>query len=188
MTTPHQIKEDLEFVASTVRRQDRPSGVPEIYYLWAPIVAVGFFLPDFKPNWSGAYWLIAGIGGGLLSWFLGERASKRWGVYDAELGRRIGWHWTIGGVGFVLAALPMVMQRVDPTIGAANYLLLAGLAYAFAGVHFDWRLLWSGVIMFIGYAILIVFPMPYVWTATGGVIALSLIWAGLSSRTRAASN
>lgn len=184
MTTPQQIKEDLAFVASAVRRQDRPSGVPEIYFLWAAIIAVGFALSDFKPAWAGIYWLVVGIPGGLLSWYLGARASNRAGLTDPQLGSRYALHWCIAGVGFFLATLPMVMKRVDPATGASNYLLLAGLAYAFAGVHLERPLLWSGLMMLAGYAALMVFSMPYVWTATGAIIAVSLMWAGMNSRGR----
>ena len=184
MTNPQQIKEDLAFVASAVRRQDRTSGVPVIYFLWAIVVGVGFALSDFRPAWSGIYWLVVGIPGGLLSWYLGARASKRSGLSDSQLGCRIGLHWGIAGVGFLLAALPMVMKRVDPATGASYYLLLAGLAYAFAGAHFERPLLWSGLIMLAGYAALTVFTIPYVWTATGAIIAVSLVWAGISCRAR----
>ena len=57
---------------------------------WAAIIGVGFALTDFAPRGLGAFWLVCGIGGGLLSWWLGERDARRSGVIDQELGRRHG--------------------------------------------------------------------------------------------------
>ena len=182
MTSAEQLKQDLDYVASAVRRQDRCSGVPEIYFLWAAIVLAGFALPDFAPRYAGPFWLAAGIGGGLLSWWLGERDARRNGVYDVALGRRHGYHWLIGGIGFVLCALPMLGGRAEIGSVVSNFLLVAGLVYALAGVHLERPLLFSGLLMLAAYAVLVVFAPPYVWTITGVVIALSLVWAGLWAR------
>lgn len=186
MTSADQIKQDLDYVASAVRRQDRSTGVPAIYFLWAGIVLVGFALPDFAERQAGAFWFVAGIGGGLLSWWLGERDARRTGINDVALGRRYGMHWLIAGLGFLLSALPMVTGRGDVALGASNFLLVAGLAYALAGVHLERPLLWSGLLMLAAYAVLILFSPPYTWTIAGIVIAVALAWAGLAAqRTRA---
>jgi hypothetical protein len=181
MTSADRIKQDLDYVASAVRRRDRPVGVPGIYFLWAAIVLVGFSLPQFAPELAGPFWLAAGIGGGLLSWWLGERDARRSGVMDAELGRRHGMHWILGGVGFVLSALPMVTGMVDPGMGGANFLLVAGLVYALAGVHLERPLVWSGLLMLGAYAVLVLFSPPYAWPITGVVIAVALAWAGIAA-------
>ena len=176
MTSADQIKQDLDYVASAVRRQDQCTGVPAIYFLWAGIVLVGFALPDFRPQLAGAVWLVAGIGGGLLSWWLG----------DVALGRRYGMHWTIGGVGFFLSALPMITGAGDPGQVVSNFLLVAGLVYALAGVHLERPLLWSGLLMLASHLVLVLFAPPYTWSITGLVIAVALTWSGLAAqRTRA---
>ena len=59
MSSADQIQQDLDYVASAVRRQDRATGVPSIYFLWAGIVLVGFALPDFRPQYAGAFWFVA---------------------------------------------------------------------------------------------------------------------------------
>lgn len=187
MTSADQIKQDLDYVASAVRRQERCTGVPAIYFLWAGIVLVGFALPDFEPRFAGFFWFLAGVGGGMLSWWLGERDARRRGVNDVALGRRYGMHWLIAGVGFVLSTLPMATGRVEIGVGASNFLLVAGLVYALAGVHLERPLLWSGLLMLASYAVLMLFTPPYTWTITGVVIAVALAWAGVSAqRTRAA--
>lgn len=181
MTHVDQIKEDLDYVARTVRQQDRPSGLPSLYFLWAAIVLVGFALPDFAPQAAGAFWFVAGVGGGLLSWWMGERDARKSGVNDTELGKRYGLHWLIGGVGFVLCALPAALGRVELGIGVSYFLLVAGLIYALAGVHLERPLLWSGLLMLAAYAVLVIFAPPYVWTITGVAISISLVWAGIAT-------
>lgn len=185
MARNEQLQQDLDYIAGAVRRHDQPSGEPAIFFLWAAIVAVGFALPDFAPHWAGRFWLVAGIGGGLLSWWLGARGERRRGINDAELGKRHGLHWSIGGFASLLVALPMLTGSVSIQTGAANFLLIAGLLYALAGVHLQRNLLWSGLAMLVAYAALIVFGLPYTWTVTGAVIAIALIWSGLSARPRA---
>ena len=39
MSSADQIQQDLDYVASAVRRQDRATGVPSIYFLWAGMCA-----------------------------------------------------------------------------------------------------------------------------------------------------
>lgn len=186
MATNDSIRDDLDYVASAVRRQDNRSGVPAIYFLWASIVLVGFALPDFAPRVAGPFWFVAGIGGGLLSVWLGARAERKLGINDRALGRRYGWHWMIGGVGFFLSALPMIVGRVSPAMGTTSFLLVGGIIYALAGVHLERPLLWSGVLMLAAYVVMVIFAPPYVWTITGVLIALSLGWAGWAATRRQA--
>lgn len=182
MTTADRIKQDLDYVASAMRREERSGGVPAIYFMWAAIVAIGFALPDFAPKFAGPFWFVSGIGGGLLSWWLGAREGRKAGVNDAALGRRYGYHWLIAGVGFILCGLPAATGRVGIESVVPNFLLVGGLVYTLAGVHLERPLLWSGLVMFAAYVVLALFDPPYTWTVTGMVIALSLLWAGFSSR------
>jgi hypothetical protein len=184
MTPAEQLKQDLDYVSSAVRRRDYDVGVPGIYFLWAVLVAIGFALPDFAPRSAGAYWFFAGIGGGLLSWWLGARDARRGGVHDAELNRRIGLHWLFAGVGFLLCGLPMMFGRIDPDAGASSFMLIAGLVYGLAGVHLLRPMLWLGVLMLAAYAVLVIAAPPYAWTITGVVIAIGLAWAGVAARAQ----
>ena len=181
MTTAEQLKQDLDYVATAVRRNDRASGVPAIFFLWAALVAVGFALPDFAPSLAAPYWLVAGVGGGLLSVWLGARESRRSGISNTELGRRHGHHWLVVGVGFVACWLPILGGGASVASAVGNFLLVAGLGYALAGVHLERPLLWSGLIMLAAYAVLSVFSPPYTWTITGVAIGVSLAWAGYSA-------
>ena len=178
MSANESIRDDLNYVANTVRRQEYRSGNAATYFLWAVIVLIGFSLPDFAPLAAGPYWFVTGIGGGLLSWWLGVRAERKAGFNDKALGRRYGWHWMIAGVGFFLAALPLIMGHASGITGTSSFLLVGGIVYALAGVHLERPLLWSGLLMLAAYVVLVIFQPPYVWTITGVVIALSLAWAG----------
>lgn len=180
MNAVDRAKEDLQYVAGAVRRHHRPDTIPAIYFLWALIVAIGFVLPDFAPRAAGPYWIIGGIGGGLASWWLATREARRAGINDSALGRRYAYHWLFAGLGLALVWLPIATGRFEIQTGVSNFLLVAGLAYGFAGVHLERPLLWSGLTMLAGYVALSLFILPYVWTITGVVIALSLAWAGLS--------
>lgn len=182
MAATDHIKTDLDYIANAVRRQDPALGVPAIYFLWALIVLLGFALPDFAPRWAGPFWFVTGVGGGLLSWWLGYRDGLKSGINDIALGRRHGYHWLIAGVGFVLVALPAIAGRVEIQMVVPNFLLIAGLVYALAGVHLERPQLPSGLLMLAAYVVLVVFNPPYTWTVTGMVIALALGWAGISSR------
>lgn len=182
MSQIDSLRDDLDFVSRVARHNDQPLGVPAIYFLWAVLVAVGFALPDFAPHLAGPYWFVAGIGGGLLSWWLGDRHARKAGFSNKALGRRYAMHWTLGGVGFLLAALPFFTGRGELATVTGSFLLVAGLVYALAGVHLERPLLWSGLLMLAGYAVLQIFTPPWLWTITGIVIAISLLWAGLAAQ------
>ena len=182
MTHDEQIRHDLDYVAAAVRRQDHPVGTPAIYFLWAILVPIGFALPDFLPHLAGAYWLVAGIGGGLASMWLGGRDARLNGISDRELGRRYGLHWLFTGLAFMLSALPLATGKVAPAAAVPTFMLIAGLAYTLAGVHLNRPILWSGLLMFAAYAALQVFPTPRIWTVSGLLIGLSLAWAGIAAR------
>ncbi len=184
MTAIDRVKEDLDYVAGAVRREDRDDGMPVIYYLWAILVAIGWALPDFAQRWTGLYWIIAGPAGGVLSWWLGARHGASTGVNDTTLARRYAYHWLLALLAFLLVFLPALAGKVSAEAAAINILLVAGLAYTLAGVHLERPLLWSGLLVFAGYVALSTLELPYLWTITGLVVAASLILAGLTRRKR----
>ena len=179
MTSADQLKSDLDYVSSAVRRHELSLGVPVVHFMWAAIVLVGYALPDFAPRSTGAYWFFAGIGGGLLSWWLGNREARRSGVNDSDASSRMGLHWMFAGAAFLLCALPMMFGRVDIAGGAPYFMLVAGIVYGLAGVHLIRPLLWIGVALLAAYAMLIIANPPYAWTVTGLVIAIGLCWSGM---------
>lgn len=182
MSPSDSIKQDLQYVANVVRHRDRSPGVPAIYFLWAFIVLVGFSMPDIAPRYASIFWLVAGTVGGLLSWYLGHRDALKNGVIDSELGRRHGFHWLAGGVAFLAVALPVMVGRADMVHTANSFMLVAALLYTLAGIHLERPLLWSGGVMFVAYAVLVVYNPPHAWTFAGIATAISLAWAGISTQ------
>ena len=42
-------------------------------------------------------------------------------------------------------------------------------------------MLWSGVVMFVAYAVMVIVHPPYAWTLAAVATSLSLAWAGISA-------
>ncbi|GAB2514203.1 hypothetical protein [Microbulbifer agarilyticus] len=182
MTDVSKLQSDLDYVSNAIRDDGSAGGIPALYFLWGTLIAVGFSLPDFAPHIAGVYWLVVGIGGGLFSWWLGARQSRRDGINNAQLAQRYGLHWGLVGAAFLLCFLPLMLGRVTPEMGGANFLLVTGIAYGLAGVHLERPLLWCGILMLVAYGILVTLLPPYIWTITGIAVGLSLYWAGFCRR------
>lgn len=179
--------DDLKFVANAIRRRDAKQGTPAIFFLWAALFLVGWALPDFAPSWTGPFWLVAGIGGGALSWWLGARDAVNKGDCDVELGRRYGFHWLICGAAFFGVFLPFVLGGDALTPYAADmlgrqFLLVCALAYGLAALHLERGLAIPAAVMGIGYLGLNVWSPPYLWTTMGAVVSIALVIAGLQAR------
>lgn len=179
MSEPDQLKDDLEFVRAAVARSRDNRGAAAIYWLWAGIVGVGFALGDLAPQWSFWFWMVAGIGGGLLSVWLGWRSENRRGVRDLALSRRQGWHWMLCSLAMGLITAAMGMGRLPPQEGAVVLLAVTGLSYALAGIHMNAPMRWPGFAMLGASIWMLIWPMPWQWTITGMVVALALIAAGI---------
>lgn len=179
------LQDDLRYVASAVQRHDTQQDVPAIYLLWGAIIGIGYALPDFAARWAGLYWLVAGPAGGIASWRLGRRHALQRGDVDDDMAWRYGAHWVATGVAFVLLGLVGAAGLAPIRVVAAQFLLIAALAYTLAGIHLNRPMLWSGVILFVGYAALSFLKMPYVWTLTGVLTAFALFTAAWKTRGRA---
>lgn len=182
MTDVNKLQSDLDYISSALREDATAGGIPALYFLWGTLIAIGFSLPDFAPQLVGLYWLVAGFGGGLFSWWLGARQSRRHGVNNPKLARRYGLHWSLMGAAFLLCFIPLLLGRVSPEMGGANFLLVTGIGYGLAGVHLERPLLWCGILMLAAYGVMIALMPPYTWTITGSTVGLALFWAGLSRR------
>ncbi|MDO5505921.1 MAG: hypothetical protein Q4F49_06490 [Pseudoxanthomonas suwonensis] len=180
MSTHEQLKDDLDYVAAAVRRSEPTSGgLPLVYLFWAIAIGIGFALPDFAPRLAGWYWMVVGIGGGVGTMLYANHVERRGGVDNTKNGRLWGLHFGIGGLGWMGVVLQMLSGRIPPEAGAPSFLLVTGLVYALAGVHLDRPMLWSGLLALAGFALMQLLPMPYLWTTTGVLMALSLGLAAL---------
>jgi hypothetical protein len=178
MTEIHQqLHDDLRFVRDAVARREGPQRRPAaIYAVWAVYVLVGYTLLDVYPRAAGWFFLAGGIVGFILSAFLARRAAKQQGERDADEARRSLLHW---GVGIVLAiaaafALASVIPPLRGTASGQLIVVMIGLVYFLAGVHFDRNFLWLGPVLIAG-GVLVGLAPRYGWTALGVVIALGLV-------------
>ena len=184
MTETQQLKDDLNYIAAAVRRAE-PSGVAAIYFLWAILVPMGFALADFSPDHAGWYWLIAGPGGGLLSFLIGARTAHQRGERDRRIGMAYAWHWTFAGMAFLGVGFPVIAGTVSPAQAAPYMLLVCAMAYGMAGTLLEPPLRWVGLVMYAGFAMLTLAQLPYAWTLTGLLVGAALAYAGLRARSAA---
>ena len=177
MTEVQQMHEDLKFVRQAVSRHERhPRNAPIIYYVWAVYVLVGYTMLDFATPLAPWWFLAAGILGFVLSWVLARRVARLEGEFDRDEARRGCLHWA-GGILLAIAA-PIALAAVIPalrgTVMGQLIVVMIGLVYFTAGVHFDRNLLWLGPVLIAG-GVLVGLAPRYGWTALGVVIALGLV-------------
>ena len=188
MTEIHQLHDDLRFVRDAVALGDPPArGPAAIYVVWAVYVLVGYTLLDVDSRAAGWFFLVGGVLGGVASALLARRARRKDGAYDRREVRRTLLHW---GAGIVLAiACAMALAAVMPALrgqpSGQLIVVMIGLVYFLAGVHFDPNFLWLGPILMVG-GVLVGFVPRFGWTALGAVIALGLVIPTLLPARRAA--
>jgi hypothetical protein len=184
MATNHQLESDLGFVRQVVADADRqrrsPAAIP---LLWAAIVLVGFPLIDFAPHLVGNYWAIAGPVGFLISAFIGWRSAQSSGQLRKDEGMRYLLHW--GGlliaIGLAVLLIPFGVIRgesVSPII-----LLLLAMAYFFGGIHLERSMLPIGILLAIGYVVVLFVPR-YAYTFLGAMVSLALVISAVTGSRR----
>lgn len=170
-----QIHDDLRFVRQAMSRRERwMRGPVGIYWVWAVYVLVGYTLLDFRPeagNWS---LMIGGFVGAALSAWIGRRWSQRTGEIDWDYARRAWLHFSaIALAVFSSLALGAVNRELRGQVIGQVIVVMIGLIYFMAGVHFDRNFLWLGPVVIVG-GILVGLAPHYAWTCLGAVIALGL--------------
>jgi hypothetical protein len=181
MTDMNNLKDDLAFVRAAIDRGRDDRGTAPSYFLWAAIIGIGFALPDFAPRAAWMFWIVAGLGGGLASVWLGYRYNARRGVQDPAVGRRHGLHWLLSGVAMAVPMAAIWLGRVPAPVAAPMVLSTVGLAYALAGIHLHPPLRWAGFALLGGSVVMLLWPTHYLWTATGLTVALALAIGGIAA-------
>jgi hypothetical protein len=172
-----QLQEDLRFVREAVARREAAVRRPvAIYWVWAVYVLVGYSMIDLAPRYCGWFFMIGGVVGGILSAVLGRRAQRRTGEQDREMGRRAMLHWLVGILLAVAGTfgLAAVIPALRGSAGSQVLVVMIGIVYFLAGVHFDRNFLWLGPVLIAGGILVGLIPR-YGWTGLGVVIALGLI-------------
>jgi hypothetical protein len=169
---------DLAYVRNLVESSGAGRFPRSIYVLWAVLVLIGFGIIDFAPRAAGWFWLVAGPGGGLLSWLLGSRAGLRMGQLDREEGVRHALHWGGMLVLVLLAVALAVAGYVEGPVLGQVILLVVTMGWWTAGVHFDRRFLLLGGVMMAGF-LATVLRLPYAWTCTAVLLSGALVATAL---------
>ena len=172
-----QLQEDLRFVREAVARREAAARPPvAIYWVWAVYVLVGYSMIDLVPRYCGLFFMIGGVVGGIITTILARRAQHRTGEQDRETGRRAMLHWFVGILLAIAATfgLAAVIPALRGSAGSQVLVVMIGIDYFLAGVHFDRNFLWLGPVLMAGGILVGLFP-HYGWTGLGVVIALGLI-------------
>jgi hypothetical protein len=177
MTSPQQLQQDLQFVRAAVNRRDRSNRGPvAINYIWATYVLAGYTLIDHNIIAADWFFLIGGIAGGILSSIAARLDAQKQGEQDRELGRRGLLHFAGGIILAILGtfALAIVIPDLRGTRGSQVLVVMIGVIYFLAGVHFERYFLWLGPVLVAG-GVLVGFIHHDAWTLLGAVIAVGLI-------------
>ena len=180
MGDDRQLRHDLSYVRSVVRRAEGADNPASLYFLWAAISFFGYAIIDYRPEWTGLYWLVAGPLGGIVSGILGTRAARRTGQISDHDGRKEALHWS-GMMFTALLLIPLVLtERLAPADIPRVILLILALTYWSAGLWQDRRFRVLGVVIAALYLFTIYADrLPFLWTITGGALGASLAAAGL---------
>jgi hypothetical protein len=186
MTDDRQVRDDLSYVRSVLRRGEGVDNPASIYFLWALLSFFGFAIIDYRPEATGFYWFVAGPLGGVASGILGTRASRRTGQMSEEDGRKDALHW-LAMMFAALLLIPLVTTNRLATDDIPRIILLIlALTYWSAGLRQDRRLMTLGAVMAATYLFTIYADeLRYLWTITGGILAASLGAAGTFAAARA---
>jgi hypothetical protein len=180
MSEVSQIEQDLKYVRQAVERSETVRhGYGAVYYVWAAYTLIGYVLIDFAPRVADWFFLIGWIPAAMISGFLHAQFVKRWGDFDAELRGRMGLHWGGGAILAIGAVIAMANLHIIPAGTPTGQLcvVLFGIIYFFAGVHFDRSFLVLGPMLVIG-GLLVGFIPHYPWSILGALIATGLCVAG----------
>jgi hypothetical protein len=177
MSDVKQIRDDLQFVRHVVDRRERSGRGPvAVYWYWAAYVLIGYTMIDVATRWAGWFFMVGGLGGGVVSGMIGRRYAERTGERD----RLEIWQKTMHfGLGIILAflatfALAWVIPELRGPKGSQVMVVMIGIIYFLSGVHFDRNFLWLGPVVMAGGVLVGLVP-HYGWTMLGAVIAVGLV-------------
>ena len=113
----------------------------------------------------------AALQGDLLDDF-GEILTSR-GDYDRATGVRFGLHWSSIFYGAIPVVCLAFAGKINGQEAGQLLILISGLVYFLAGVHFDRRWMLSGIVMIFGAALL-TYVTRYGWTTLGVLLFIAL--------------
>ena len=170
-------EQDLAYVQEVVRDSESGSCAPRsIFILWAIIYLVGFSLYDVSNQVAGVFWMIAGPGGGVLSYWLGRRNAMRLGEASRRQANRHLLHW-VGMATAIFMAVPLLSLGVLNSDALAKIILLI-MAFGMysAGIYLVRPYMWVGIALGACYlAVMTISGLP--WTVVGGLSGGAMLLA-----------
>jgi hypothetical protein len=150
------------------------------YCYWSAYVAIGYFLIDVRPNYSGPFFMIGFVVGMVFAFAFGRRMGRASGEIDRPKDRHAALHWGVGIPGSIIAAygLAWAIPVLRGPAGGPVMVVLFGMVYFMWGVYVDKFFLVLGPIMMLGGIFIGLVP-HYPWTLLGAIIALGLVSAGI---------
>lgn len=181
MSATENLRDDLHYVRTALRRRGHAPFPPSIALLWAAICLAGFAVVDMWPGEAWKFWVVAAPAGFVLSMWLGFRRSREAGEEDRAEAMRWASHWLgllaasgLLGLGFAAGAL------TADGFGAV-ILLLITMAYFTAGIHLSRPLLLVAPVLAGGY-LAVLYVEGHVWLWLGAVTAIALAATPFLSR------
>ncbi|MDX1517798.1 MAG: hypothetical protein R3288_13215 [Woeseiaceae bacterium] len=180
-----QAERDLAYVQDVVREAELSTASPRsIYFLWAVIYLVGFSLYDFAPQHAGLFWMIAGPGGGIVSYWLGYRWATRTGVQSRRDAMRHLWHWIGMAAAIFMSVGLLYTGAISSTTLAKIVLLMVAFGLYTAGIYLVRPYLWIGVALGLCFVGLLTIE-TLSWVVVGVVSGGAMFVAGLFSHRSA---
>jgi hypothetical protein len=175
MSEIDSVAADLHFVKDAVARKERDANRTPIWIpvLWGTVALAGCVINDFNPRFSWMYWGVVPPLAFLASWLIGGRAALATGEYDRDTGIRVGLHWSSIFYGAIPVVCLAFAGRINGQEAGQLLILVSGIVYFLAGVHFDRRWLLSGIVMILGAALL-TYVTRYGWTTLGVLLFIAL--------------
>ncbi|MDQ3440064.1 MAG: hypothetical protein M3478_06905 [Planctomycetota bacterium] len=175
MSEINSVAADLRFVKDAVARKEldatrTPMWIPA---LWGTVALAGCVINDFNPRYSWLYWGSVPTSAFVATWLIAGRAGLAMGEYDRETGIRVGLHWSSIFYGAIPVVCLAFAGKIDGQEAGQLLILISGIVYFLAGVHFDRRWMLSGIVMILGAALL-TYVTRYGWTTLGVLLFIAL--------------
>lgn len=168
------VHSDLAYVADALRRRETDVSPWPIQVAWAIYTAVGFTFVDFLPLYCSWWFFGAGIANMVFCVVVGKRYAREMGDDDSLRRRRVGTHWSACFLGIIPLVFIVNMKHVDPPVISQLVILVIGIVYFLAGVHFDRRYYPLAYMLLIG-SVVTGLPAHGIWTGLGVLVGAGLV-------------
>lgn len=160
------LQDDLRFIRGAVSQHETQNGSPAVGLVWGVATMLGYPLLDWRPEYEGLYWMVAGPLGGFLCWWLARKQAHAVGEDRRRESRKWMLHWIVT-IGASFLTFPLIATGlIQPAAVGPLILIFVTLGLAMGAVHSVPRLGWYALTLLVGYGLLFIVKQ-YVWTLIG---------------------